>query len=124
MSTNNPSIPAHIKFRYVKSNYFRVVHTDGAMGGFTPQGNLFVSLYSERAPLPDATVQAIEEGKLGKELLEHRQGGTEGITRELEVGLSMNLSVAKSLVEWLKERIEMAEKLQSDSSLQESAGRK
>ena len=94
------------------------------MGGYTPQGNLFVSLYSERAPLPDATVQAVEDGRLGRELLEQRQGGKEGVTRELEVGLTMSLNVAKSLVEWLKERIEIAEKIQADVAMQESAGRK
>lgn len=123
MSTTDDQIPPHVRFHYIKSNYFRVLHADGAFGGFTPQGNIFFSLYSERAALPDVTVQAMEAHNLGKELLEHRQG-SQGVTRELEVGVTMNLPVAKSLLEWLKERIEIAEKVQSDLSIHESAGKK
>jgi hypothetical protein len=95
-----------------------VVHADGVFGGFSPQGNIFISFFSERPPMPDATFQAVEEGRLGKELIEHRQG-TDGVIRELEVGLTMSLSVTKSLVEWLKERIEVAEKVQTELSLNE-----
>jgi hypothetical protein len=107
-------LPSSVIFNYIKSNYFRVVHADGAMGGFTPRGHLFVSLYSERAPLPDVTVQAVENGQLGQEIVEQRKS-TEGILRELEVGVVMDLNVAKSLATWLKERIDIMEQMQSDS---------
>ncbi len=116
MSTKaGEQLPSSVMFNYIKSNYFRVVHADGAMGGFTPRGHLFMSLFSERAPLPDVTVQAVENGQLGKEILEQRKGSSEGILRELEVGVVMDLNVAKSLVTWLKERIEIMEQMQSDS---------
>jgi hypothetical protein len=118
--SDSPETPSQIKFTYLKSNYFRVVHTDGAIGGFTPQGNIFVSIYSERAPLPDVTVQAVEGGKIGQEIIEERKGTKEGVIRELEVGFTMNVSVAKSLLEWLKQRIEIAEQLQADPKIQES----
>jgi hypothetical protein len=120
-TTSNTDVPSNVKFRYIKSNYFRVVHADGVFGGFTPQGNIFFSVFSERAPLPDVTFQAVEDGRLGKELIEHRQGGTDGVVRELEVGLTMNLTVAKSLADWLKERIEIAEKMQAELSVKEGA---
>ena len=120
-TTSNSDIPQHVKFRYIKSNYFRMIHADGVFGGFSPQGNIYISFFSERPPMPDATFQAVEEGRIGKELIEHRQGGTDGVIRELEVGLTMNLSVTKSLVEWLKERIEIAEKVQSELSVKEGA---
>ena len=112
-------LPSSVTLHYIKSNYFRVVHADGAMGGFTPRGHLFFSLYSERAPLPDVTVQAVEgTGQLGQEIVEKRQG-SEGILRELEVGVVMDLAVAKALVTWLEDRIKILEQLQSDT-----AGRK
>ena len=107
-------LPSSVVLNYIKSNYFRVIHADGAIGGFTPRAQLFVSLFSERAPLPDVTVQAVENGQLGKEIVEQRKG-SEGIIRELEVGIVMDLHVAKSLVAWLKERIEIMEQMQSDS---------
>lgn len=107
-------LPSSIALNYIKSNYFRVVHVDGAMGGFTPRGHLFMSLFSERAPLPDVIVQAVENGQLGKEIVEQRKG-SEGIIRELEVGVVMDLNVAKSLLAWLKERVDILEQMQSDS---------
>ncbi len=85
------------------------------MGGFTPRGQLFFSLYSERAPLPDVTVQAVEGGQLGKQIIEKREGSA-GIARELEVGVVMDMTVAKSLRDWLDERIKVFEQLQSDAA--------
>jgi hypothetical protein len=107
-------LPSSIVLNYIKSNYFRVVHADGAIGGFTPRGQMFMSLYSERAPLPDVTVQAVENGQLGQEIIEQRKS-SEGILREIEVGVIMDLNVAKSLAAWLKERIEIMEQIQSNS---------
>ena len=47
-----------VKFHYIKSNSFRVLHVDGSLGGITPGRNIFVSLFSERGALP----QIIERG--------------------------------------------------------------
>lgn len=118
-TSSGDQLPSSITLHYIKSNYFRVIHADGAMGGFTPRGEVFFSLYSERAPLPDVTVQAVENGQLGKEIIEQRKG-SEGILRELEVGVVMDLNVAKSLVEWLKERISVADEMRSASHVKES----
>jgi hypothetical protein len=85
------------------------------MGGLTPRGELFFSIYNERAPLPDVTVQAVEKGQLGKEIIEQRKG-SDGIVRELEVGIVMDSNVAKSLVLWLNERIKVAEQMRQDTS--------
>src|SRR5207247_773121 len=98
-------LPSSIAFHYVKSNYFRVIHVNGAFGGFSPDGDLFLSIYSERPTLPDVTVQTVEStGQLGAEIIEQRKG-REGIVRELEAGLAMNVRTARSLVQWLNERI-------------------
>ena len=108
-------LPSEVTFHYVKSNYFRVIHASGALGGFTPRGELFFSIFNERAPLPDVTVQAIENGQLGKEIIEQRKV-SEGIVRELEIGVVMDLTVAQSLVTWLNERIKVAEQMRQDSN--------
>ena len=114
MSTKSgDQLPSSITLHYIKSNYFRVVHADGAIGGFTPRGEVFFSIYSERAPLPDVTVQAVENGQLGNEILEQRKG-SEGILRELEVGVVMDLNVAKSFHAWLEERIKVAEQMRPE----------
>jgi hypothetical protein len=123
MSDSDNSTPSTIKFHYVKSNYFRVIHGDGLFGGFTPSGDIFFSVYSERAPLPDVTVQAIEHGNLGKEIIAQRVS-SDGIVRELEVGVSMNAKVARSLIVWLEERVKIAEQFQEQQAQQVSEVKK
>lgn len=112
MATDHPS---SMTFHWIKSNHFRTVHVNGAFGGFSPDGSLFLSVYSERPVLPDVTVQTIEStGQLGKEIIEQRKG-LQGVVRELEVGLAMDIRTAKGLAEWLNERIRIAESYSAES---------
>ncbi len=41
-----------IKFHYLKSCDFKVVHVDGVFGGLTPSGDIFVTVFNQRPPLP------------------------------------------------------------------------
>jgi hypothetical protein len=110
----NGGLPSSIQFHHVKSNYFRVIHVNGAFGGFSPDGSVFMAIYSERPTLPDVTVQTVEStGQLGAEIIEQRKG-REGIVRELEVGLSMDIKTARSLVKWLEERITLHQKFAAE----------
>ncbi len=103
-------IPSKIKFNYIKSNHFRVVHADGVIGNGTPRNDLFIGFYSERIPLPDALTHEIDEkGKLGKEILEEREIKSDGILREVEVGVVVDLDMAKALVLWLSNVIRQIE---------------
>ncbi len=89
-----------LRFHYIKSNEFRVVHVDGAHGGLTPQGGIWVGIYSERLPIPESVVHSLQGVNLGPELREERKG-KDGVVREVEVGLAMDLTVAERLYEWL-----------------------
>ena len=98
-----------IHFHYIKASYFRVVHADGAHGGLTPRGNIHVNFYSERHPIPKMVVYSVnEDGSVGKEIREERIQ-RDGPVREVEVGVVMDRAVAKSLVTWLKEKIDFLE---------------
>jgi hypothetical protein len=109
-----PAPPSTVTFHYVKSSHFRVVHTSGVFGGLNPDGSLLVSVFSERAPLPDVTMQKVESnGQLGAEIIEARKS-SDGIVREMEVGLNMDIRTARLIVEWLKERIAFADKMATD----------
>src|SRR5260370_19203370 len=123
----NPTPTAHkVKFFHQKGSLFRIVHVDGSIGGLTPSLDLFVSVYNQRAPIPQVTVQEIsEEGVLGDEILADRQT-KEGIVREVEVGLIMNLQTAKVFHQWLTDKIGLAEKAQQQISAeaQQKAERK
>lgn len=99
-----------IRFHYIKSSAFRTIHADGVFGGVTPRLNISATFYNERGPLPDQTVQDVrEDGTLGTEILEERII-RDGILRELEANIVMDVAVAKSLVKWLNEKIALIEK--------------
>lgn len=99
-----------VAFHYIKSKYFRVVHADGAFGGLTPHLDIFLSLYSERPPIPKRMVHDVVDGRLGDEIRAERKSKS-GIVREAEIGITMDIDVAKSLVEWLQQKIQDVDKV-------------
>jgi hypothetical protein len=103
-----------IRFHYIKSNYFRVIHVDGALGGVTPSGFIHCAVYSERAAIPQVTEHAIVEDGLSEEatLIE----GRAGVVREVDVDLMMSRSVAEKLRDWLTKRIGEYDALTTGSS--------
>lgn len=89
-----------VNYYFTQTPDYRVIHVDGAFGGPTPQGNLFLGLFSEHFPLPERVSHHIAGGKLSDELPEHRVT-RDGIIREVEVGVVMDLQAAKALHDWL-----------------------
>lgn len=98
-------IPTSIKVYYEKGKLFRVIHVDGALGGLTPSRNIFVSLYSQRDPLPTVIEQRFSpDGTLGEEI--SREGKT-GLFREMEIGLVLTAPVARELAKFLTEQAKL-----------------
>jgi hypothetical protein len=95
-----------VAFDYIKSQQFRVIHVDGAIGGVTPSGLLHFALYSERPAIPRRIVHRVDgSGRLGAgidELMESRQS----IVREMDVDVIATIEVAVSLRDWLTQKIE------------------
>jgi hypothetical protein len=106
----NEAPPEKLRIEYIKSNFFRIVHADGAIGGTSPRLELFITFYSERFPIPKVLVyQKTPEGSPGEELTAERESKA-GIIREAEVGVTLDLPTAKSLAVWLNEKIAELEK--------------
>jgi hypothetical protein len=102
--------PNSVKFFYLKSNFFRVVHVDGCIGGLTPSRHIFVSLYNQRGSLPDMTEQQLSvDGTLGREI--RRRTEHDGVIREIEVGLVLEATAARELAQFLLERAELLDRL-------------
>ncbi len=98
-----------LRFHYLKSNFFRSVHVDGLIGGITPRLTIVMGFYSERHPYPDQIAHAINpNGTLGDELLEERIA-RDGLVRELEVNTVMSIDVAKAVINWLTQQVNMVE---------------
>ena len=101
-------LPANLDFHFIKSNSFRVVHCDGVWGGTTPRGYITMSVYSERSPLPQKiTHQVLDHGLLSPETSKEAK---EGIIREVDVEVIMDLSMAQSLITWLQDHVKFLEK--------------
>ena len=98
-----------IRFYFIKSNAFRVIHADGVWGGTTPHLGIHMAFYSERAPIPQQVVHRIKpDGRLGDEIEEERVSKSD-IIREVEAEVLMDLATAKSFHTWLTEKIKKLE---------------
>jgi len=95
-----------LKFHYIKSQAFRTIHVDGMIGGPRPKGNGFAfAIFSERVPLPQITEQLVSaDGKLG-ELVSEGTVSKEGLIRELEAFLTMDVETAVRVHEWLGKQL-------------------
>jgi hypothetical protein len=110
-----------LTFHFIKSSSFRVVHVSGAYGGVTPMGEIHAAVFNERGPIPRQIKYGVTtDGQLG-DIVEIAQ--REGIIREVEADLVMNIEVARSLAKWLNEKADLAEKLTATSGSPEE-GRK
>jgi len=103
-----------VTYNYIKSRSFRVIHVDGAWGGFSPQGRIQMAVYSERPAIPQITVNRVEpDGKLGAEL---RREGKHGVVREVEANLVMDEQTAKAVYDWLGERLKILEQAKTGNA--------
>jgi hypothetical protein len=109
--TDAAGAPKTLLFTYFKANQFRVIHADGAIGGLVHRGGIYMNLFSERVPIPQQqTFEISSDGKLGDEVKEKRVV-REGVIREVEVSVVMELHTARALRVWLDAQIKTAEEL-------------
>jgi hypothetical protein len=105
--------PTKVPFHYIKSNVFRVLHADGAVGSVTPGGLIFLGLYSERAPIPRLMTHEITDaGQVGPERVDERIS-KKGVVREVEVGAMMSAETATQVIAWLQEKIDLIHKFRT-----------
>jgi hypothetical protein len=105
----NINIPKELNIHYIKSGCYRTFHVDGIFGGITPSGKIHAAAFIERQVLPEIVRQEVKsDGMLGSEVSRVTK---QGITREIESGLIMDISVAKTFRDWLDKKIEEFEKV-------------
>jgi hypothetical protein len=94
-----------LRIEYQKSHSFRVIHADGVYGGTSPRLQLFVAFYSERFPIPKVlTYETSSTGAPGHEVVDER-ASKEGIIREVEVGVTMDIAAARAFAAWISEKV-------------------
>jgi hypothetical protein len=102
--------PQSIDMHYLKSLEYREIACDGALGGPTPRGKLWIAFYNERGPLPRVVRHGMVSTGQTNEYRVTDEGqlieGRSGIVRNVEVGLFMSLQTAEELYAWLAKNIE------------------
>lgn len=95
-----------LKFHYIKAPDYREVAVHGAFGGLQPTGDgVFLSVYSERPPIPQATfAEVTDDGTLGPELVGERES-REGVVRVVQFGMYLTRENAVAIRDWLDVRI-------------------
>lgn len=105
-----------VKFDYIKSQYFRVIHADGAIGSVTPAGLIHFALYNERFAIPRQVTHLLEpDGTLGERLHEETEA-RDAVVREMDVDIVVSVEVAESLRNWLEDKIKEAKELQAKAT--------
>lgn len=106
----------HIDINYIKSHDYRETACDGALGGLTPKGKLWVAFYTERFPLPRVVRHTLRPAEQeGTFVLDATDTGVplesrEGLVRNVECGVYLNLESAQNLYDWLGVRIQEMKK--------------
>jgi hypothetical protein len=109
MAEEQTEQPPQVRFDFIKSNAFRVVHADGIWGGPTPNGLLLMAFFNERVSIPTQVTHAVKpDGSLGPETERIRRSA---IVREVEVAVMLNPHVARSIRDWLTDKLEKLEKM-------------
>jgi hypothetical protein len=105
-----------VRFHYRKAAFYRVMHIDGVVGGITPHGDLFLSLFNERLPLPDSVEQEIfPDGKLGP-VVRSETKSHGGIVREMETGIIIDQNTARALVDFLSDQLKTIDKFKKEDT--------
>lgn len=96
--------PRQVRVRYARSNFSRVIHVDGAFGGVTNALQIHMAIYNEHRTIADNLL--LSEGPAGtvKETAQEEEGQPRFI-REIEADLLLTPNAAKSIRDWLTDRL-------------------
>ncbi len=97
-----------VETHFIKNNDFRTVQCSGAFGGVTSNGLINMNMYTDRVVIPNTITLEVDE-KDGQHLREIGRESKNGIVREVQFGMLIDVNVAKSLVEWINEQIKIIE---------------
>ena len=100
-----------VRYKFTKSPHYRDIHIDGIWGGAHPGGYIQMAVFKDQSHLPNVVEYEVSEhGRLGNET---SRENPDGIKREIEVDIAMNLNVAIVMRDWLSARINELSPLQT-----------
>ena len=99
-SEQEDRVSSRVKLKYVKSNLFRVIHTDGTIADLSPSGNLTISLFSQRFTIPEEVILSLDEdgNVIGKPSIKKEKEDTDKeVIREVDILAVMDIDIAREL---------------------------
>ena len=103
-----------VSFEYKISPNFHVYSVNGAYGGVNADGEIIMNLFSERPAIPRHETYGVkEDGTLESQPKDQEK--KDYIIRDVMFGVSMNPQTAKSLANWLQDRITAYERMLKES---------
>lgn len=96
-----------VTFKYAKANDYRVIAANGVYGGPLPSGEIKADFFVEFVETPGVERFEVKDKRLGALIDRVPSKGT--WIRELQIGLLLSRNTAKSIGEWLLEKVKIAE---------------
>ena len=94
-----------VTFSQIKSNLFRVIHTDGIWCSTGPYNQVHLTFFSERSAIPTQTSYEVNAaGNIDGEHIEERKGRS-GWVREMEADVVLSPKSAGDLYAYLAEYV-------------------
>ena len=118
------SQPVKLQFHYIKGPEYREMACHGAIGGPTPQGKIWMALFSERTPIPrmvEYELRNVPEGATTLQFNEQTAGppnlidSRQGVIRHVEFTTYLDVEIAERTHKWLGDQLDQIKKLQGGS---------
>ena len=108
------SEPGKLKIHYLKASSFRNISVSGVHGGAAENKQLiFMNIFQDRVPIPQSVTVEINSEGVGKEI---EKESKEGVIRDVEACLIMDLNTAILVRGWLDDKIEYLRKKEAGTN--------
>jgi|APGre2960657468_1045069.scaffolds.fasta_scaffold17883_4 hypothetical protein len=101
-----------ITFHNKISPQFRSIHVDGAFGGLSPRGLININFFSERFTIPKSTDFEVNGSAIGNKISDSPDS-KDGVIREYDLGVYMDVEVAKKIIELLVAKVKEHDNLKN-----------
>ncbi len=107
--SQEPKFPRKLRYEYERDEHTRLNYAHGVWGGINPQGEIEINFYTESDKMPPYSERIIaEDGSFGHEISPFDED-IRTVTRTIHSRVLLNYHTARSVLEWLEEKVEMLE---------------
>lgn len=114
MADDEKEAKSSVTFHLIKTSAYETHHADGVICGLNPGGRAFLAFYVERPPIPQMVTHELgSDGTLGRI---SASKGKQGIIREMQTGIILDLANVEALTEQLRTFLEQVKTAESEKT--------